>query len=364
MSLNIGIVGLPNVGKSTIFNALTRSKNARAANFPFCTIDPNVGIVAVPDLRLDQLAAIVQPAKIIPTFIEFVDIAGLVKGASQGEGLGNQFLSHIRACDAIGEIVRFFEDPDITHVHDRIDPLSDIATIESELILADLQTLENRLNKTHSQAKSGDKKVFLYLNFLERLQSHLNQGKRAKTMDLTSEEKEEMRDLHLLTAKPLIYIANLKESEIASFNHEKIHLALKLNQADQLIPICAKLEEELGEISPSESQEYLASAGLSQNGLDQVIAASYKLLDLETYFTAGPKEVRAWTIKKGTLAPQAAGIIHTDFEKGFIKAEVISYKDYLSAGSELAAKEQGLMRQEGKEYIVQDGDIIHFRFNV
>ncbi|KKP37055.1 redox-regulated ATPase YchF [Candidatus Peregrinibacteria bacterium RIFOXYC2_FULL_33_13] len=364
MSLKIGIVGLPNVGKSTIFNALTRSQAAKAANFPFCTIDPNKGIVDVPDPRLYQLADIIKPVQVIHNTIEFVDIAGLVKGASQGEGLGNQFLSHIRECDAIAQVIRFFEDSDIIHVHNEIDPKRDIEIIESELILADLQTLGKRIDKVRSQAKSGDKKLAHDLDALTFIENELGKGIRAINIKLTDEQKELIQDLHLLTNKPLLYIANLKEHEISSFNKENIKKHLNIREHEDIIPICAKLEEDLAGFEEEEAKELLSEAGLSQTGLEEVIRSSYKLLNLETFFTAGVKEVRAWTIEKNSKAPQAAGVIHTDFEKGFIKAEVIGFNDYITAGGELKAKEKGLARQEGKEYIVKDGDVMHFKFNV
>ncbi|MBU1019061.1 MAG: redox-regulated ATPase YchF [Patescibacteria group bacterium] len=363
MALKIGIVGLPNVGKSTIFNALTRTKGAEAANYPFCTIDPNVGIVEVPDPRLKELAGIVSPEKIIPTVIEFVDIAGLVKGASEGEGLGNKFLSHIRECHAIAQVVRAFEDTNITHVHGTIDPKRDIEIIESELLLADLQTLENRLGKAQSATKSGEKEAKAYFELLSRIDEKMQQGTLAHRLDLTSEEREKIRDLHLLTMKPVMYIANMHEDEVAAAKEEELREYLNLHPEAKIIPISARIEEELGGFEEEEAQEFLQELGLSETGLNTLIRHAYDLLDLRTYFTAGPQEVRAWTIRSGDLAPRAAGVIHTDFEKGFIKAEVVHWQDLVNHGGEAGAKEKGLLRIEGKEYEVKDGDVMHFRFN-
>lgn len=363
MSLKIGIVGLPNVGKSTLFNALTRSKSAQSANYPFCTIDPNVGIVEVPDERLDALAKAVNPEQIIPTVIEFVDIAGLVKGASEGEGLGNKFLSHIRECHAIAQVVRVFEDNDIIHVHGEIHPQKDREIIEAELIFADLQTLEKRLHKAQAEAKSNDKKKVVYADLLKKIETSLHQGILVSQMDLSEEEMLEVRDLHFLTSKPLLYIANLHENEVGNINMEDLRKKLNITGDISLVPISARVEEELGGFSEEESKEFLESLGLKETGLNSLIKESYKLLNLITYFTAGPKEVRAWTVRKGSKAPQAAGVIHTDFEKGFIKAEVISWGDFVECGNEAQAKEKGLMRLEGREYIVQDGDVMHFKFN-
>ncbi|MFC1647698.1 redox-regulated ATPase YchF [Patescibacteria group bacterium] len=363
MSLKIGIVGLPNVGKSTLFNALTKEGAAESANYPFCTIDPNVGIVEVPDERLDELAKVANPQQIIPTVIEFVDIAGLVKGASEGEGLGNQFLSHIRECHAIVQVIRVFEDPDVVHVHGEVHPQKDREILEAELIFADLQTLEKRLQKAESEAKSGDKEKIEYAEILKKIEAYFHQGKLVSNMDLTDEEKEAIRDLHLLTSKPLLYIANIHENEVSSINIDELRKKLEINNQTTLIPISAKVEEELGSFSDKEAQEFLQSLGLKETGLNQLIKASYKLLNLITFFTAGPKEVRAWTVRKGSNAPKAAGVIHTDFEKGFIKAEVIDWNDFVKSGGEAQVKEKGLMRLEGKDYIVQDGDVMHFKFN-
>ncbi len=363
MSLKIGIVGLPNVGKSTLFNALTKTSTAESANYPFCTIDPNVGIVEVPDERLKELAKVCDPENVIPTVIEFVDIAGLVKGASEGEGLGNQFLSHIRECDAIAQVVRVFEDPDVVHVHGEVHPQKDREILEAELIFADLQTLEKRLHKAENEAKSGDKKKIQYRDLLKKIEAELHKGILLVNMHLTAEEKEQLRDLHLLTAKHILYICNVHEKEVASINLDELKKKLDLNDNQILIPISAKVEEELSGFSDEEADEFLSDLGLKETGLNKLIKSSYEILDLLTFFTAGPKEVRAWTVKKGATAPKAAGVIHTDFEKGFIKAEVINWKDFVESGGEGQAKEKGLMKLEGKDYIVHDGDVMHFKFN-
>lgn len=363
MSLKIGIVGLPNVGKSTLFNALTRTKAAEAENYPFCTIDPNVGVVEVPDERLYKLSEIFSPERTIPAVIEFVDIAGLVKGASEGEGLGNKFLSHIRECNAIAQVLRVFKDPDVSHVHGEIHPQKDREIIEAELIFADLQTLEKRLGKAESEAKSGEKEKKQYAELLKKVESYFHQGIMACKMDLSEEEREILKDLHFLTFKPIIYIVNLHENEIGSFNYEEAIEKLGLTKDDVVIPISAKVEEELINFKEEEAREYLESLGLKQTGLNNLIKESYRILKLITYFTAGPKEVRAWTIKKNTNAKKAAGVIHTDFEEGFIKAEVIYWDDLVKNGGEIQAREKGLMRLEGKDYIVKDGDVMHFRFN-
>ena len=363
MSLQIAIVGLPNVGKSTLFNALTKTQSAQAANYPFCTIDPNVGVVEVPDERLDNISALVSPEKTIPTIVEFVDVAGLVKGASQGEGLGNQFLSHIRQCHAIAQVVRHFEDDDITHVHDNVHPKRDREIIESELILADLQTLEKRMQKSASEARSGDKKKKAYHELLERIKPELEAGKLVSTLDLTQEELLEIRDLHLITSKPIMYIVNVHENDIGEVEKEKLREQLEIDPRCELVPISAKVEAELIAFEEEEAREFLEEMGLKETGLRALIRSAYDLLGLQTYFTAGPKEVRAWTVKKGATAPQAAGVIHTDFEKGFIRAEVVGHADFLEHGGEQGAKEKGLLRLEGKDYIVSDGDIMHFRFS-
>lgn len=362
--MKIGIVGLPNVGKSTLFNALTRTKAAAAANYPFCTIDPNVGVVEVPDPRLDQLVALVKPKKTIPAIVEFVDIAGLVKGASEGEGLGNQFLAHIRECDAIAQVIRTFDDGNVIHVHGDVSPRRDMEIIETELILADLQTVQKRLAKARNEAKSGDKKKVIYAELVARVEQALTEGKKIIDLDLTPEEKELIHDLHLLTAKPLLYIANVSENEASTVDRDKLHASLGLRPNQKIIPISAKIEEELGALAPEEAAMFLADLGLKETGLNALIKGAYETLGLMTYFTAGPEEVRAWTIHKGDKAPQAAGVIHTDFEKGFICAETIAFADYVADGTEAAAKEKGHMRTEGKEYVVKDGDVMHFRFNV
>ena len=363
MSLKIGIVGLPNVGKSTLFNALTRSSGAQAENYPFCTIDPNVGVVEVPDERLNALTELVKPEKVIPAIVEFVDIAGLVKGASEGEGLGNKFLHNIRECHAIAQVIRFFEDPDITHVHGGINPKLDMDVIQLELILADLDTLNRRLGEAEKKAKTGDKEFQKQVNILKKVKEALESEKLAINVDLDDEEQEFLYDLHLLTNKPFIYIANLKEGELSTFDVEKAKKDLNLGENEQILPISAKVEEDLVGFSIEEADEYLKELGLRESGLNAFIRSAYKLLGLHTYFTAGPKEVRAWTTKIGSKAPQAAGVIHTDFEKGFIKAETIGYDDFVSNNGELGARDAGKVRQEGKEYVVKDGDVMHFKFN-
>ncbi len=363
MNLQIAIVGLPNVGKSTLFNALTRSNAAQAANYPFCTIDPNVGIVEVPDARMKALAAVCHPQKIIPAIVEFVDIAGLVKGASQGEGLGNQFLSHIRECHAIAQVVRHFKDSNVTHVHNSVDPKRDREIIESELILADLQTLEKRMAKSAGEARSGGKEKVAYHALLERLKPELESGKLGIQMDTTPEEKEMLRDLHLLTMKPFMILVNVGEDEIGTVTEEQLRKDLDLNPAAKVIAISAKVEADLVSFSEEDAAELLKELGLKESGLHHVIREAYELLGLQTYFTAGEKELRAWTVRKGALAPEAAGVIHTDFEKGFIRAEVIGWKDYVDCGGESKAREKGLLRLEGKEYAVRDGDVMHFRFS-
>lgn len=362
MNLQIAIVGLPNVGKSTLFNALTRSNAAQAANYPFCTIDPNVGVVEVPDPRLKSLAEVCNPKKIIPAIVEFVDVAGLVKGASQGEGLGNQFLSHIRECHAVAEVVRTFKDSNVTHVHNDLDPQRDREVIEAELILADLQTLEKRMNKVASEARSGDKEKIALNALLERLKPELEAGKLALQVTLTDEEKLLLHDLHLITMKPLMILVNVGEEELASINVEQLKKQLDVPASTRVIPISAKVEADLVAFSEEEAAAYLKDLGLEESGLHRVIREAYDLLGLQTYFTAGEKEVRAWTIRKGALAPEAAGVIHTDFEKGFIKAEVIDWKDFVECRGEVKAREKGLLRMEGKEYTVRNGDVMHFRF--
>lgn len=364
MSLKIGIVGLPNVGKSTLFNALTKSSGAEAANYPFCTIDPNVGMVEVPDPRMQKLVEIATPQKIIPAVVEFVDIAGLVKGASEGEGLGNKFLANIRQCDAIAQVVRFFEDADITHVHGGVNPKIDKDVIELELILADLDTVNRRLSETEKKTKSGDKQAVKEVEILKKLKAHLESEQLAIHLELSDEERELIKTLHLLTYKPFLYIANLKEEELAGFDAEPVKKQMELGEKQDILPISAKVEADLVDFDEEEAQAYLADLGLKESGLNAVIRAAYRLLGLQTYFTAGPTEVRAWTIPIGATAPQAAGVIHTDFEKGFIKAETIAYQDYVDGNGEQGAKEKGKMRMEGKDYIVKDGDVMHFKFNV
>jgi len=362
MGLQIGIVGLPNVGKSTLFNALTKSNGAEAANYPFCTIDPNVGVVEVPDLRLKNLAGIVNPERVLPAIVEFVDIAGLVEGASKGEGLGNKFLANIRECDAIAQVVRLFEDGNVTHVHGGLDPKRDREVIESELILADLQTLENRLPKLEKEVRGGNKEAKVMFELGKRLEESLNQGNLAIHVDVSDDERPFLKQFQLLSGKPMMLIVNVHENEIASFNEAEVRSSLLIPEATRIIPVSAKIEHELGQLSDDEVVEFLNDIGLKEPGLHALIRSAYDLLGLQTYFTAGVKEVRAWTVKKGATAPQAAGVIHTDFEKGFIRAEVIPYGHFIEHGGESGAKEKGKMRLEGKEYIVSDGDVMHFRF--
>ena len=363
--MKLGIVGLPNVGKSTLFNSLTKA-GAESANYPFCTIDPNVGVVAVPDKRLDVLGKMYNSQKVVPAVIEFVDIAGLVRGASKGEGLGNQFLSHIREVDAIVHVVRCFEDENVVHVEGSVDPLRDIETINLELILADMDVLDRRLQKTKKSGKSGDKAFIAEAAFLERLMEHLESGECARSFEIEREDEKEIFDsINLLTAKPVLYAANVSEDDAATGNafvEQVKEFAAK--EGSEVFTVCAQIEQEIAELDDDEKQMFLEELGIGESGLDKLIAASYKLLGLISYLTAGEKETKAWTITKGTKAPQAAGKIHSDFERGFIRAEIVSYDDLMACGTYTAAKEKGLVRLEGKDYVMQDGDIVVFRFNV
>ncbi len=363
MGFKCGIVGLPNVGKSTLFNSLTRGEIA-AENYPFCTIDPNVGVVPVPDPRLQQIADIVRPERVVPTTMQFVDIAGLVAGAAEGEGLGNQFLGHIRETDAIAHVVRCFEDDDVVHVSGAVDPVSDIETVNTELALADLETVERALERVERRIKASEKGAAARKAILLRLKSCLDEGRRARSAGLTDEELVELRDLNLLTIKPVLYIANVAEA--ATDDNPLLEQVREKAREEgaEIVPVCANIEAEISRLDDADRKEFLAEMGLEQSGLDRVIHTGYRLLDLLTFFTVGPKEVRAWTVRRGATAPRAAGRIHTDFERGFIRAEVVAFEDFIACAGEQGAKEAGKWRLEGKSYVVQEGDIIRFRFNV
>jgi GTP-binding protein YchF len=363
MGIKCGIVGLPNVGKSTLFNALTRAQIA-AENYPFCTIDPNVGIVPVPDTRLAELAAIVNPERVLPATVEFVDIAGLVAGASKGEGLGNKFLSHIRETDAIAHVVRCFENDDIVHVAGKIRPLDDIDVINTELALADLDTVERGLQRAEKAAKAGDKDAVRLRELLKKLREHLNSGQPARSLIKDPEERRLLAELHLITLKPLMYVANVSEKGFTNNSHLDTVRERAAAENSEVVAVCAAIEAEIAQLEEADRADFLKELGLEEPGLNRVIRAGYRLLGLQTYFTAGEKEVRAWTVKVGATAPQAAGVIHTDFEKGFIRAEVIGYEDYIAHKGEQRTKEAGKLRLEGKEYVVREGDVMHFRFNV
>jgi len=364
MGFKVGIVGLPNVGKSTLFNALTKTAAAQAANFPFCTIEPNVGDVAVPDARLDKLAAISGSKQIIPTRMTFVDIAGLVKGASQGEGLGNQFLANIRETDAIAHVLRCFEDGDVTHVEGHVDPVADAETIETELMLADLDSVEKRLANIVRKVRGGDKDAVQQQRLLESAKAVLEEGRPARVVDVAEDDVRAWKMLQLLTTKPVLYVCNVAEDEAATGNaYSEAVARMAAEQGNAHVVISAKIEEEISQLDPEEAEMFLSELGLGEAGLDRLIRAGYELLTLQTYFTVGPKEARAWTIRKGTSAPQAAGVIHGDFEKGFIRAETIAFDDYIACNGESGAKDAGKMRAEGKGYVVQDGDVLHFLFN-
>ncbi|MGD2172058.1 MAG: redox-regulated ATPase YchF [Gammaproteobacteria bacterium] len=363
MGFKCGIVGLPNVGKSTLFNSLTRAGIA-AENYPFCTIDPNVGVVEVPDPRLQQLADIVQPKKIIPTTMEFVDIAGLVAGASKGEGLGNQFLGHIRETDAIAQVVRCFEDDDIAHVSNAIDPIADIETINTELLLADMESVARQVERAAKQAKSHDKEAKARHEFMLAVQAHVEAGNPARSFEATDQQRPWMKELHLITAKPVLYIANVAEDGFENNPHLDAVREFAAREGAETVAVCAAIEADIADLDTEEAAEFLAEMGLEEPGLDRVIHAGYRLLHLQTFFTAGPQEVRAWTVREGATAPRAAGRIHTDFEKGFIRAEVVAFDDFIAGRGEQGAKDAGKWRLEGKDYVMREGDVVHFRFNV